>query len=60
MKKQTATMGADAIIVPQLTTYHRIALSKAYLGEEGLFTPGVASFQLKMNTRVKDLPIQLP
>lgn len=53
-------MGADAIIVPQLTTYHRIALSKAYLGEEGLFTPGVASFQLKMNTRVKDLPIQLP
>ena len=60
MKKQAAAMRANAIIVPQLATYDRALLSEAYLGEEGAFTPGPVSRQLKMGSRVHGLAIQLP
>lgn len=60
MKKQAAAMGADAIIVPQLASYDRAAMSEAYLGEEGAFTPGSSQSQLKMGRRIHGLAIQLP
>lgn len=60
MKKQAAAMGADAIIVPQLASYDRAAMSEAYLGEEGAFTPGSSQRQLKMGNRIHGLAIQLP
>ena len=60
MKEQAAAMGANAIVVPQLATYDRAALTEAYLGEEGAFTPGPSSRQLKMKSRVHGLAIQLP
>ena len=60
MKQQAAAMGANAIVVPQLAAYDRAALAEAYLGEEGAFTPGPSSRQLKMKYRVHGLAIQLP
>ncbi len=60
MKEQAAGMGANAIIVPRLAAYDRAALPEAYLGEEGAFSPGPPSRQLKMSPRAQGLAIQLP
>ncbi len=60
MKEQAATMGADAIIVPQLSVYDRAATTEGYLGLEGGFTPGPASAQLKPNKHLHGIAIRLP